>query len=148
MLVRHHTATPHFDRSLDRAFEQLTNSFFETRKTAGPALDGRWQDDEYVLTVDLPGVPASAVSIDVAGSTLALAAETDSLTWHRSLRLSGKLDPDKITARHVDGRLTVRIGTVDEPEARSITIDTTAPEAIETSSTADDDQSSEANDSE
>ena len=148
MLVRHHTATPQFDRSLDRAFEQLTNSFFETRKTAGPALDGRWHDDEYVLTVDLPGVPASAVSIDVAGSTLALAAETDSLTWHRSLRLSGKLDPDKVTARHVDGRLTVRIGTVDEPETRAITIDTTAPEAIETTSTADDDQSSDTNDSE
>ena len=148
MLVRHHTTTPQFDRSLDRAFEQLTNSFFETRKTAGPALDGRWHDDEYVLTVDLPGVPASAVSVDVAGSTLALAAETDSLTWHRSLRLSGKLDPDKVTARHVDGRLTVRIGTVDDPETRSVTIDTTAPEAIETTSTADDDQSSDTNDSE
>ena len=146
MLVRQHTATPTFDRSIDRAFEQLTNSFFETRKTAGPALDGRWDDSEYVITVDLPGVPASAVTVEVTGTTLSLAAETDNLTWHRSLRLGGRLDPEKVAARHVDGRLTVRIGSVDEPEARTVSIETTAPDAIEVSST--DDQSSDTNDSE
>ena len=146
MLVRHHTPAPTLDRSIDRAFEQLTNSFFETRRATGPAVDGRRDDDEYVITVDLPGVSAAAVTVEVTGNTLALAAETDSLTWHRSLRLGGRLDPEKVAARHLDGRLTVRIGTVDEPEARTVSIETAAPEAIE--ATTADGQSSDTNDSE
>lgn len=134
MLVRHRYPTAAYDRSIDRAFEQLTNSFFDTRRSTGPVVDGAWNDDEYVLTVDLPGVPADAVTVEVTGETLSLGASTDTLTWQRSLRLGGRLDADKVTARHVDGRLTVRIGTVDEPEARSITIDT-SPRAIEANET-------------
>lgn len=145
MLVRHRTLTPSpirpsfdrrfergFDRSFDRAFEQLTNSFFDTSRTTGPVIDGAWVDDRYVLTVDLPGVPAEAVTVEVTGTTLTVGATTDSLDWKRSVRLGGRLDPEKVDARHVDGRLTVRIGTVDEPAARTIAIDTASPDlAIE-----------------
>ena len=146
MLVRHRSVTP-FDRTIDRAFEQLTNSFYDTRRTASPVLDGAWDGDEYVLTVDLPGVPAEAVAVDVAGTTLTLGATTDTFEWKRSLKLGGRLDAGKVAARHLDGRLTVRVGTVDEPEIRSISIDTSAPEpAIEAvSSDAADDQSSDTN---
>jgi HSP20 family molecular chaperone IbpA len=134
MIVRHRFPST-IDRSFDRAFEQITSSFFDSRRQAGPVVDGAWVDDEYVLTVDLPGVPAEAVSVEVTGTTLALAATTDSMEWHRSLRLGGRLDPDKVTAHHRDGRLTVRLGTFDEPEARSIAIDTTpTAAAIEASS--------------
>jgi len=150
MLVRHRSVSP-FDRTIDRAFEQLTNSFYDTRRTASPVVDGAWDDDVYVLTVDLPGVPAEAVSVEVAGNVLTLGAMTDSFEWTRSFKLGGRLDTHKIEARHVDGRLTVRVGTVDEPEARSIAIDTTAPDlAIETSSSDEpaDDQSTDTNDAE
>lgn len=151
MLVRHRTYTPTFDRSLDRAFEQLTNSFFEPRRSTGPVVDGAWIDEEYVLTVDLPGVPADAVTVEVTGNTLTLGATTEHLDWKRSVRLGERLDPDKVHARHLDGRLTVRIGTVDEPEARTVAIDTTPPDrAIEaTSSDTDDEaQSTDTNDTE
>lgn len=146
MLVRHRSVTP-FDRTIDRAFEQLTNSFYDTRRTASPVVDGGWDGDEYVLTVDLPGVPAEAVAVDVAGTTLTLGATTDSFEWKRSLKLGGRLDAGKVAARHLDGRLTVRVGTVDEPEVRSVAIDTSVPEpAIEAaSSDAVDDQSSDTN---
>lgn len=152
MLVRHRTYTPTFDRpfdrTFDRAFEQLTNSFFDTRRTNAPVVDGAWIDDEYVLTVDLPGVPAEAVTVEVTGTTLSLGATTESLDWKRSVRLGERLDPDKVRARHLDGRLTVRIGTVDEPEARSIAIDTAATDrAIEATSSdaaADEGQPAEA----
>jgi HSP20 family protein len=135
-----------FDRSFDRTFDQLVGSFFENLRTTGPVVDASWQGDRYVLTVDLPGVPASAVAVDVAGQTLTLTATTDQLSWQRSIRLGGRLDPEKIEASHVDGRLTVRIGTVDEPAARTIEIATTplaelatpADQAIEaTSQSAD-----------
>lgn len=141
MLVRY--TTPSSDRSVDRAFEQLTNSFFETRRAAGPVVDGAWRDHEYVLTVDLPGVPADAVSVDVSGDTLLLSASTDSLTWQRSLRLGGRLDTNKVQALHLDGRLTVRIGTLDEPEARSIAIDTSAPEPAIEATTSDDESTAD-----
>ena len=149
MLVRHRTVNP-FDRTIDRAFEQLTNSFYDTRRSPSPVVDGGWDDDEYVLTVDLPGVPADAVSVEVAGTTLTLGATTDSFEWKRSLKLSGRLDPDKVQARHLDGRLTVRVGTIDEPQARRVAIDTTAPEvALEAaSSESDDDQSTVTTDTE
>ena len=146
MLVRHRSTNP-LDRTIDRAFDQLTNSFYDTRRSQSPVVDGGWDGDEYVLTVDLPGVPADAVSVEVAGTTLTLGATTDSFEWKRSLKLGGRLDAGKVQGRHLDGRLTVRVGTIDEPEIRSIVIDTAAPEpAIEAASS--DDQSTDTNDTE
>lgn len=145
MLVRH--INP-FDRTIDRAFEQLTNSFYDTRRSPSPVVDGAWDHDEYVLTVDLPGVPADAVTVETAGTTLTVGATTDSFEWKRSLKLGGRLDAGKVNARHLDGRLTVRVGTIDEPATRSIAIDTSAPDvAIEatTSGETADDQSTDTN---
>ena len=129
MLVRHRSPLSPFDRNVDRAFEQIASSFLNTSRHAGPVVNGGWQDHEYVLTVDLPGVPADAVTVEVRGTTLSLGASTEGMEWQRSLRLTGRLDPDKVTANHVDGRLTVRVGTIDEPESRTIAIETTRPEA-------------------
>ncbi|HEY5663214.1 MAG TPA: Hsp20/alpha crystallin family protein [Ilumatobacter sp.] len=133
MIVRHRYP----NTGIDRAFEQLTSSFFDTRRQVGPVVDGAWKGDEYVLTVDLPGVAADAVTVEVTGTTLLLGAATDTMQWQRSLRLGGRLDPDKVHAHHVDGRLTVRIGTFDEPESRRILVATTPPPAaIEAASEA------------
>lgn len=129
MIVRHRYPVSTFGLDFDRAFEQLTNSFFDSRRQVGPVVDGAWKGDEYVLTVDLPGVPAEAVSVEVSGTTLVLSATTDDMQWQRSLRLSSRLDPEKVYAHHLDGRLTVRIGTYDAPAPRSIQITTTPPPA-------------------
>jgi HSP20 family molecular chaperone IbpA len=129
MIVRHRYPAATIDRSFDRVFEQLTNSFFDTRRQVGPTVAGMWNDDEYMLTIDLPGVPADAVSVEVTGSTLLLSAATDTMQWQRSLELGGRLDPDKVTASHVDGRLTVRIGSFDEPEPRRVQIETSPSQA-------------------
>jgi HSP20 family protein len=137
MIVRHRSLTPTFDRNLDRAFEQLTSSFFDHRRSTEPVVEGVWSEGDYMLTVDLPGVPADAVDVSVRGTTLTIAVDHDELTWTRSLRLGGKLSPDKVDARHLDGRLTVRVGAVDEPEARTIEISTATP-AIETTAEVDD----------
>lgn len=78
MLVRHRYPST-LDRNFDRAFEQITNSFFDSRRQAGPVVNGSWNENEYVLTADLPGVPADGVSVEVTGTTLVLAADTDSM---------------------------------------------------------------------
>jgi HSP20 family molecular chaperone IbpA len=135
MIVRHRTPLAGafgsaLDRSFDRTFDQLTSSLFEPRGRF-PQVEAEWDDDTLVLTVDLPGVPAESVSVEVAGRSLTLGAHTDRLEWSRSLQLGTSLDPAKVSARHLDGRLTVRIGAVDAPEARSIEIDTSPPPAAE-----------------
>lgn len=124
-----------YNPNVDQAFNQLTRSFFETAsRPVGPSLKGSWVDDAYVITVDLPGVPAEAVSVDVAGDQLHLVVDTDDTKLDRKLRLNNKLDSGKVAARHVDGRLTITIGQHDAPETRSVAIDTTpAAPAIEVS---------------
>ena len=124
------------DRSFDRAFEQLTSSFFEPRRR-GPAMEATWSEGALQLTVDLPGVPAEAVSVDVSGRSLTIGVQTDEFEWSRTLKLGAALDPDKVSARHLDGRLAVSVGALEAPPARSIEIDTTPEQpAIEASSTS------------
>ena len=118
------------DRSFDRTFDQLTAGLLTTpmaRRRPLPEVRAHHDEadrDALVLTVDLPGVSADAVTVEVAGRSLTLGVDTEALQWSRSLQLGPALDPDKVTARHLDGRLTVRIGSVDAPETRAITIDT------------------------
>ena len=124
-----------FDSSFDRAFEQLTQSLFEPRRRL-PAVDASWTDGSLVLTVDLPGIPSEAVNVDVSGRALTIGVRTDGLQWERTVQLGTSVDPDKVSARHVDGRLTVTVGAVDAPEVRTIAIDTTpAVGAIESAAT-------------
>ncbi len=115
--------------SFDRAFDQIARSFIDSRATA-PLVKGAWRDDTYVITVDLPGVPASDVTVDVTGTVLSLGARIDGRDWSRSIRLGSQLDPESVAAHHLDGRLTVRISAYAAPTARSITVSTEAP-AIE-----------------
>jgi HSP20 family molecular chaperone IbpA len=132
-----------FDSSFDRAFEQLTQSFFEPRRRVA-AVDASWVDGSLVLTADLPGVPSEAVTVNVAGRALTIGVQTEELQWERTVQLGTSVDPDKVSARHVDGRLTVTVGAVDAPEVRPIAIDTTpavgAIESAATDESTDDDQ--------
>ena len=122
-----------FDRSFDRAFEQLSRSFTATPRT--PVVDAAWRDGDLVLTVDLPGVAADQVAVTVAGRTLTLAATTEHSSWQRSLSLDARLDPEQVSATHVDGRLTVTVSAAAAPAARTIEISTTAPAGIEAAQT-------------
>jgi HSP20 family protein len=133
MLVRTRPYRPAFafDRSLDRAFGQLTNSFF-TNVARTPVVDATWHDGSLVLAVDLPGTPADQVGVSVSDRTLTLSAKGEShSSWERTLRLGAALDPEQVSASYVDGRLTVTVAPAAQPEARSIEISTSAPEAIE-----------------
>ena len=124
MLIRTRPFNPVLDRRIDRAFDQLTSSLLApTRRT--PVVDAAWDDGSLVLTVDLPGVPADAVDVAVAGRTLSLSAQTADHSWERSLRLGAALDPEQVTATYADGRLTVTVGAAASAERRRIEITTT-----------------------
>lgn len=100
----------------------LMRAAFE--RAATPAVSGRWLDDAYELTADLPGVPDDALGVSVAGRTLTIDVTTDSLTWNERIRLPQTLDPEQVSARYAHGRLTITVGKVAEATPRTIAIDT------------------------
>jgi HSP20 family molecular chaperone IbpA len=116
----------------DRAFGRLAALSAPSRAQFGPSVKGGWVDAGYELTVDLPGVPEHAIGVSVAGRTLSIEVSTDALSWSRQVRLPQSLDPEQVSARYVDGRLTVVVAKTAAAESRVITIDTTpAQPAIE-----------------
>src|SRR5690606_21412076 len=117
-------------------FEQLTSSFFANSRSRVPALQASRSDEGLTLRVDLPGVPAEAVAVEVSDRTLTMKADHEGSTWAHSLSLGSDLDLENITARHVDGRLTVTIGAVPTPAPRRIEIATSPAGAIAASSDA------------
>lgn len=126
------TTTP---TSFDRAFQQLSQSLMPTSSWAwrtAPAVHAVWRGENLELSVDLPGVPREAVSVDVAGRALTIAvehgAQGEQLRWSRAFQLGGSLDPDSVTARYADGRLVVTVAPTAKPASRKVAIG--GPEAI------------------
>lgn len=125
------TTTP---SSFDRAFQQLSQSLMPTSSWAwrtAPAVHAVWRGENLELSVDLPGVPREAVSVDVAGRALTIAvehgAEGEQLRWSRAFQLGGSLDPESVAARYADGRLVVTVSPTAKPASRKVAI--AGPEA-------------------
>lgn len=132
-----------FDRLFDRSFAQLA-AFSAPRpvRSFGPAVSGSWTDDAYEFTVDLPGVSEENVAVSVTGRTVTLDVGTaaGASSWTRTVRLPQTLDPEQVSARYVNGRLTVTVGRTPQPpapEARRIVLDTTAVQPAIEASNAD-----------
>jgi HSP20 family protein len=109
------TRSPRPADALDRTFQQLTGALFAPppARRMGPAIEATWRGDTLVLTVDLPGVPQDALSVDVTERQLTIGvnheADGEQLRWSRAVQLGGSLDADGIEARYADGRLTVTV---------------------------------------
>jgi HSP20 family protein len=128
-----------FDRRFDRTFAHLAGLALGTStfaRQASPAVSGSWNDGAYVLTVDVPGVPAEALSVSVTGRTLVLDVATDQLTWNERIRLPHTLDIEATAATYADGRLTVTVPASAEAQPRKveITVGTPATAQLETGS--------------
>jgi len=135
--------------SLDRVFDQLTQSFFTPAsrpRAATPQVHAEWREGSLVLTVDLPGVPKDAVAVEVAERGLTVAvdhvADRGEFHWSRTVQLGGSLDTEAVSARYADGRLTVVVPPAATPTPRRISIEgpvdeagdgEVAPPAIDTS---------------
>jgi HSP20 family molecular chaperone IbpA len=130
----------------DRAFAQLSAGLLASTPVwrGAPSVTPTWRGDQLELTVDLPGVPRDAVSVEVADRTVTIAVEHaverdgggEELRWSRAIQLGGALDPDSVIARYVDGRLTVTVSPAPKPAARRVELtDGNAAEPIDAAST-------------
>lgn len=116
-----------FDRVLDRWFRspfQLQD--FPTMDTTwAPNLDFSETDDEYVVMLDVPGIPKENLDVTLENNTLILTGfreskkekETDKFIWKerdegrfvRTLRLPTEVEENAIEAKVHDGVLTVHV---------------------------------------
>ena len=97
--------------------------------------------DHFVAQVDLPGVDASTIDVDVEDRTLTIRAERPGQadgdvqwlsherptgTFARQLTLGYGVAPDRIAADYSDGVLTLTIPVAEEAKPRKISVSHTA----------------------
>ncbi|HKJ58049.1 MAG TPA: archaeal heat shock protein Hsp14 [Halobacteriales archaeon] len=127
-----------FDR-MSRQFEEATSQWgesdwelFGTGREA--AIDLVDEDDEFVVTIDVPGFERDEIELRIADSTLwvecerSAAEEEEGETYlrrerrqasmRRSVRLPAPVKPDEVTAKLKNGILTVTIPK-EEPREES-----------------------------
>jgi HSP20 family protein len=129
--------------SLQREINQLFSSFAGgsgARRTGWvPPIDLHESEDGYVLLVDLPGVSADDVAIDVERNVLTLSgarsrrtaehdkglvlAERSYGSFRRQLTMPEGVDPDEIVASFDRGVLEIRIPKPVKARPRRISID-------------------------
>ncbi|WP_144905589.1 archaeal heat shock protein Hsp14 [Halobellus captivus] len=138
---------------LERLFERMSRQFDDTAgiwESDGPfsrwatapesmAVDIVEHDEEFVVTVDLPGFEREDVEVNVTDHTLRIEAEREmeseaeeedylrqerrQRSMHRSIRLPDEVEKDSVTARMKNGVLTVTLPKMEVEEARTIEID-------------------------
>lgn len=126
-------------RDMDRVFNQLArNAASEARSMP---MDLYRDGDEFIVKIDLPGVSADSIDIDVDDRTLTVRAErtqTEMSTegennrwvtrersfgsYARQLTLGAGLDLAQISADYVDGVLTLRIPVAEEAKPRKVKV--------------------------
>jgi len=130
-----------FER-MSRQFEEASQSWEGTTFGVGmetASLDLVERDEEFVVTVDLPGFERDDVEIAVTDHTLRVEAEREVETeegderyirrerrqasTRRSVQLPEEVDTDAVSARMRNGVLTVTLPKLETATARHIEIE-------------------------
>ncbi|HBZ69465.1 MAG TPA: hypothetical protein DEP35_06935 [Deltaproteobacteria bacterium] len=124
---------------LSRLMEEVFGERPFARGELVPALDLHEADNEYVVTVELPGVRKEDVSVEMTDGVLTVRGEKKSEreekkgertrwversygSFSRSFTLPANATPDRIDASYKDGILTLRIGKREETKPKTIAI--------------------------
>jgi HSP20 family protein len=120
-----------------RLMDELMRSTGNGNRVSGftPLVDVHETDDEYLVKVDLPGVKADDVNIEVNENVLSISgsrvsddsgqaqlAERPYGSFVRTLTLPQGVDSDSIQAGYHDGVLELRIPKPAEQKPKRITI--------------------------
>jgi HSP20 family protein len=128
-------------RGFSPGFDRMLEEFFASARPAPglqPALDVTETDDRYTISVEVPGVKRSDLSIDVHEGVLTLRGEKRSEreeskekarvlersygAFSRSLLLPADGDAERIEARFADGVLQLTIPKRPEAKPKTIAI--------------------------
>ena len=114
-------APDRWNRDLDRPFR-----LFE--QTAVNDYELYEEDDEFVLTIDMPGFDPSEINVAWDAGVLNIAAEHvdedrgREKTYHRRFRFPKSIDQDEITASYTNGVLEVTLPLEHGATVRGIEI--------------------------
>lgn len=132
--------------ALDQMVSELATA---ARSTAPLPLDLYREDDRFVVKVDLPGVDADSIDVNVEDGNLTIRAERSAPdsknrqwlsrerpvgTYARRLTVGSGVAVDAIEADYTDGVLTLTLPVAEEAKPRKIEVRRSkAPVAIEAS---------------
>lgn len=123
-------------RRFDDFFTRDIAPYYNNRFLS-PAIDIDETANEYLVSVDLPGIKKEDISIECAGNQLTISAERKSESvegrknerrerfygsYQRSFTLPTGADPDKVEASLEGGVLIVKIAKGEQAKARRIEI--------------------------
>ena len=80
------------------------------------------KDNELHLSVDLPGVKAKDISVQVTGREIKVAGKLRGEDFKYTYSLSRDYDPDVVTATHEDGVLTLTFGKTITAKTKTVEI--------------------------
>jgi HSP20 family protein len=123
-------------RELDRISQQVFGTQGTLARPAAMPMDA-WRDgDTFVVELDVPGVAADSIDLDVERNVVTvraerpgpaqdmelLSAERPRGVFSRQIILGDTLDTDEISASYDTGVLTLRIPVAEKSKPRKITI--------------------------
>ncbi len=133
---------------LPRRFDDLFEGFFHPislfEETVSddliPAMDVKENDEDIVITAELPGIKKDDIEITLENGVLTISAESKSETeekegekvvrqerrygkYVRSMRLGTEIDESKIKADYKDGILALTLPKAEEVKPKKITVD-------------------------
>ena len=132
-----------FNRRADRLIDQFLGDFFNntqavTMRDWNPKVDVFEEDDQIVMTAELPGVEKDNIAIDVNDRILTLKGERSSDnevkkdryfmrersygSFKRSFTLPSETDSEKIKAHFKDGVLKLNIPKPESSKPKKISI--------------------------
>ena len=123
----------------DRFFEDWNlPSLFSEEDTWVPAFDVSENEKEYVITAELPGIDAKDVDVTLSEGVLSVKGEKKQEkedkgenyhrverrygSFHRSFRIPGKVEADKVDANYKDGVLKLTLPKAEGTETKKIEI--------------------------
>lgn len=124
-----------------RTFDPFRELFGDAPRTVGMPMDLVRTGDEFVVSIDLPGVDPESIDIDAEERTLTIRAtrntqagegaqwlvrERPTGTFARQLTLGSGLALDQVGADYADGVLTLRIPVAEAAKPRKIAVNHTA----------------------
>ncbi len=125
-------------RELDRLTQQLLNTNGTWSRPSTMPMDAYRDGEEYVISLDLPGVSTDAIDIDVERNMLTVRTERRPATrgddvqmelserplgvFSRQLVLADTLDTEHIKADYDAGVLTLRIPIAERAKPRKVAI--------------------------
>jgi HSP20 family protein len=120
-----------FHRDADRLMQKLWSEgpTRAMRSTPHYPLHVQTDPDRWRLEIPMPGIDPKDVSIEVAGTTVAIRTEHASgpygaeAPYNQTLTLPQFLDVDRITAAHRHGLLQLTVPVKDSVKPRRVQID-------------------------